>query len=106
MSVMVVSREANMWMAARGERLRVTRVALALIVAWALARTPSAAQTIRGTLTGTVADSTGAVLPGATVTVTNTDTGISTSMQTDQDGSYRFSLLQPGEYQTVVEVSG
>jgi hypothetical protein len=81
------------------------RGALALAIAWSVTVHLSA-QTIRGTLTGTVTDSTGAVLPGATITVTNHDTGISTSMQTDQDGSYRFSLLPPGVYQALVELSG
>jgi hypothetical protein len=85
---------------------RVTQVVLVLSMAWGFAPRPSAAQTIRGTLTGTVTDSTGGVMPGATVTVTNNDTGISTSTQTDRQGSYTFSLLPPGTYQTVVELSG
>src|SRR5215470_9223131 len=90
--------EGNM-LAAHSNQLSVTRAALALIIAGGLAGIGTAsasAQTIRGTLTGTVTDSTGAVLPGATVTVTNRDTGIETSTQTGLDGNYTFSLLQPG----------
>src|SRR5262249_20168239 len=91
---------------AHDNRPGVTRAALAMILAGGLAGIPSAAQTIRGTLTGTITDSTGAGLPGATLTVTNNDTSISASTQTDPDGSYRFTLLQPGTYQAVVELSG
>jgi len=50
------------------------RVLLALALAASAA--PLAAQTIRGALTGTVTDSTGGLVPGATVTATNKDTGI------------------------------
>src|SRR5256714_7478305 len=67
---------------------------------------PLAAQTIRGTLTGTVTDSSGAVVPGATVTVTNAATGIADSAVTNQQGSYTLPLLQPGTYQAVVDLPG
>jgi hypothetical protein len=72
----------------------------------ALAAAPCAAQTIRGTLTGTVTDSSGAVVPGATVTVTNAATGVVDSAVTNQQGSYTFPLLSPGSYQAVVELPG
>ena len=64
------------------------------------------AQTIRGTITGTVTDSTGAVVPGATVTVTHAATGIGTSAQTNREGLYTIPLLPPGSYQATVELSG
>jgi len=47
----------------------------ALTVVACLLPRPAAAQAVTGTLLGTVSDTTGAVLPGATVTATNTDTG-------------------------------
>ena len=59
------------------------------------------AQTIRGTLTGTVTDSSGAVVPGATVTATNGATGVADSAVTNQQGSYTLPLLPPGTYQAV-----
>jgi Carboxypeptidase regulatory-like domain len=67
---------------------------------------PVAAQTIRGALTGTVTDTTGAVVPGATVTVTNKATGISDSTASNAQGAYTFPLLQPGTYQTAAELQG
>jgi hypothetical protein len=67
---------------------------------------PASAQTIRGTITGTVTDSTGAAVPGITVTVTNTATGIGSSAQTNRDGTYTIPLLATGTYQAVVEQSG
>ena len=57
-----------------------------------------AAQSITGTITGTVTDSTGAVVPGATVIVTNTETNLKTAVETDTTGSYTATLLPRGSY--------
>jgi hypothetical protein len=67
---------------------------------------PLGAQTIRGTLTGTVTDSTGAIVPGATVTATNNSTGISDSTASNAQGTYTFPLVSPGTYQLAVELQG
>jgi Carboxypeptidase regulatory-like domain len=64
------------------------------------------AQTIRATLTGTVTDSGGGVIPGATVKATNVATNISNATDTTQDGTYRFTALPPGEYIVEVERTG
>jgi hypothetical protein len=63
-------------------------------------------QTTRATLTGTVTDPNGAVVPGATVNATNIATNISRSAQTNQVGTYTFTALPPGEYTVAVEVTG
>src|SRR5213080_4355931 len=55
-------------------------------------------QTVQGVITGTITDPTGAVVPNATVTITNVGTNISQSATTGGDGSYRFSLVPPGTY--------
>ena len=55
-------------------------------------------QTVQGVITGAVTDPTGAVVPGATVTITNTGTNISQNTTTGSDGSYRFPLVPPGTY--------
>jgi Carboxypeptidase regulatory-like domain len=55
-----------------------------------------------GTITGTVTDSSGAVIPNATVVITNTDTGVARTIQTNSDGSYTATFLQPGHYEVVV----
>ena len=51
-----------------------------------------------GALTGTVTDPAGAVVPKATVTLTNTSTNQTRTMSTGTDGSYRFGFLEPGTY--------
>ena len=48
---------------------------------------------------GTVRDTTGAVVAGATVTLTNTDTGISAAATTDADGNYEFFTVRIGTLQ-------
>src|SRR5436853_7725113 len=55
-------------------------------------------QTVQGVITGTITDPTGAVVPGATVTITNVGTNISQTTTTGSDGSYRFPLVPPGTY--------
>jgi hypothetical protein len=82
----------------------VRRVLIAFL--FGLIAAPLAAQTIRGTITGTVTDSLGAVVPGATVTVTNKATGISETTVSNQQGAYSFTLLQPGSYEVAVELQG
>jgi hypothetical protein len=77
-------------------------VALAIVFATATAF----AQTIRGTVTGTITDTTGAVLPGATITLTNTATGVSMTSVANQQGSYTIPLVPPGTYEIAAELSG
>jgi len=67
---------------------------------------PAAAQVTTGTISGTVKDNTGAVVPGATVTVTETDKQTSGSYVTDSDGSYNAPFLIPGTYEIAVEMQG
>ena len=57
------------------------------------------AQTITsGTVVGTVTDPTGAVIPGATVTITHEATGAARNAVTNDTGQYRFPFLKPGDY--------
>ena len=55
-----------------------------------------------GTITGVVTDTSGAAIPNATVVITNTDTGASRTIQTNNDGSYTATFLQPGHYEVVL----
>jgi uncharacterized surface anchored protein len=64
------------------------------------------AQTGTGSLTGTVSDSSGGVISGATVTVTSLGTGQSRTTTTDSDGSYTFSLLNAGDYKVTFSAPG
>jgi hypothetical protein len=64
------------------------------------------AQTGLATLSGTVTDPTGALLPKATVTVTNEDTGVSQKTETTRAGVYVMEALNPGRYRVDVEHQG
>src|SRR5712691_11822453 len=55
---------------------------------------------------GIVTDNSGAVLPGVTITITNTATGRTQSLVTSADGRYRAVALQPGPYQIAAELQG
>ena len=57
-------------------------------------------------IVGQVTDSTSAALPGATVTITNRDTGLRRSAKTDDAGGFIFPQLKPGSYSVRVEVPG
>jgi len=61
-------------------------------------------QAVNGSIEGVVTDTTGAVLPGATVTVTNVDTGAQRVVPTDSSGFYRAVLLPLGTYRVKVEL--
>ena len=65
----------------------------------------SQAQTFRGIILGTVTDSSGASISGATVTVKNTDTGLERTTLTSTDGSYRIPELPIGIYNVTVTLS-
>jgi len=71
-----------------------------------LAAIPVAAQMPTGAILGTVKDSSGASIPGATVTVRNTDTNLTRTQMTEQDGSYRFPELPVGHYEAKAEAPG
>ena len=77
--------------------MRAAVVAL-LLGAVALLPSPQAAQTLYGSITGTVTDAQGAAVPGATVTATNVGTQHTVSVPTDSDGNYTFRNLLPGTY--------
>ncbi|HEX8249143.1 MAG TPA: carboxypeptidase regulatory-like domain-containing protein, partial [Pyrinomonadaceae bacterium] len=65
-----------------------------------------AQSTVTGGIRGTVTDAQGAVVPNATVTITNTGTNQTQDITTDEDGGYRFSNLQPGVYSLKTTASG
>ncbi len=61
------------------------------------------AQNAFGSLVGTVTDSSGAVVPGAAVTLTNLGTNEKKVVQSDAAGNYRFVSLQPTQYKVEIE---
>jgi len=64
------------------------------------------AQTITSSVNGTVTDPNGAVVPGATITLTNVETNVATTTQTNSAGVYNVRFLQVGRYTLAVEASG
>ncbi len=80
---------------------RMSALALAaVLIAPAL---PSGAQNAAlGNISGIVRDASGAVVPGATVVVTNTGTGATRTLTTDGEGHYAASFLQPGTYEVIL----
>ncbi len=57
-------------------------------------------------ITGTVADPSGAFVPKAAVTLLNTDTNVTAIALTDETGNYRFVSLAPGKYRLTAEARG
>jgi hypothetical protein len=64
------------------------------------------AQTITGSITGTVSDPSGASVPGGNVTATNTETNVRSTTTTNTDGIYTFPFLRVGSYTVTVEAKG
>jgi hypothetical protein len=71
-----------------------------------LTTAPARAQLATAELNGRVTDASGAVLPGATVTATQTATGLMRTVVTDGTGTYVLSNLPPGPYQLDVSLLG
>jgi hypothetical protein len=84
---------------------RFPQLCSAVVIAFMVSLAASA-QTITGSITGVVTDATGAVVPGATVAVTNTDTGVTVTVPTNSSGIYNIRFLQIGKYTVVTKASG
>ena len=67
---------------------------------------PSAAQSNKGTLVGTITDPAGAVVKDAKVTATNVATGETRTATTSEEGTYTIPTLEPGVYRITVEAAG
>src|SRR5580704_1932004 len=82
--------------------LHIATAALLLVV---LAGTLRSQETA-GAISGTVTDSTGAAIPGATVTVTNQDTRVSSTITTNGKGFYSAEALTSGSYAVAISKAG
>jgi len=71
---------------------------LSILLLFLLAFTSTAQTIVTGGLSGTITDPTGAVVPGATLTLTNTSTGDTFTAVSGATGTYSFTLLKPGDY--------
>ncbi len=79
---------------------------LLLLVVLMAAVSVGAQTSTTGDIAGVVTDPTAAVISGAPITLKNVDTGRATSTTTNAQGSYNFSLLQPGNYSVSANVAG
>src|SRR5205809_3491844 len=82
------------------------RIAEALLVFVFFASTPLFSQSSNGTISGTVADATAAVVPGVTVTATNNATGVVTTALSNDAGTYNLPGLLPGTYKVTGTIPG
>ena len=84
---------------ARGHLRSVTLLVVCTLFAALLLSVGAHGQEFRGTISGTVTDSSGAIIKDAQVTVTETNTGTINRTKTDGAGQYVVPFLQPGTYQ-------
>ncbi len=82
------------------------RSALCLLAVLALTALYANAQDYRAKLTVTVSDSTGAVIPGATLELTRVSTGIATPAKSDAAGTYIFQFIEPDSYTLTASAAG
>src|SRR5258705_6889450 len=83
-----------------------SRYSLVLLMSVILGGHLVSAQVTTGTISGVVQDASGAVIPGASVTVRNLDTGIARSVTTDERGRYAASNLTLGNYAVEGQLTG
>ena len=82
------------------------RKLLVLVVLCLYVCTPGFSQSSFATVSGTVSDTSGALIPGVTVTATNNATGVTSTAMSNETGTYVIPSLQPGRYTLKVELSG
>jgi hypothetical protein len=86
--------------------LRASRMVATVFGVIAMGAANLSAQAIRGTLLGTVTDTSGGSIPGATVTITETGTNVATTSITNESGFYTFPNLREGDYRVEAELQG
>ncbi len=84
----------------------ITGMLALLVIALLMAPSLMAQSLVSGDLTGTVTDPSGAVVPGAQVTLKNNANGQTRNTTSNSNGSYRFSLLSPGSYTVSATAQG
>jgi hypothetical protein len=82
------------------------RILVGSLIAVLLCVMPGRGQTVTGAVTGTVTDSSGAVVPGATVVAINVATTVRTTATTNSDGVYSIRFLPIGNYELEVAAQG
>src|SRR5690349_14912107 len=86
--------------------LRLRSTMLMLVISLVTVAVNSKAQTITGSISGVVTDSTGSVVPAAAVMLANEKTGQTRNASTNGEGRFNFAALQPGSYSIKIERQG
>lgn len=81
-------------------------IALAVLMMTSLTALPARSQVLYGSLVGNVTDQNGAVMPGVSVSITNTGTGLKLDTTTDESGVYTFRNLLPGTFNMTLSAKG
>jgi len=87
-----------------GSRITTAFISLALVIL--PGRLFGQASAVNASIEGVIKDSTGAVLPGVTITLTNVATGVGRTVVTNEAGLYRAQLLPLGVYRLETELAG
>jgi hypothetical protein len=91
----------------KSRNISVKPVAVAAVVLVLALLAPSAFATeVTASISGTVKDSSGAVVPAVDVKLTNVETNVTKTIQTGNDGSYQFTLVPVGKYRVTAERAG
>src|SRR6185369_6420847 len=81
-------------------------VFILVLLAAAMAANSAFAQANNGSVSGVVQDSSKALIPGVTITLTNTQTGVVDSRLTNESGAYSFPSVLPGTYKLTGDLTG
>jgi protocatechuate 3,4-dioxygenase beta subunit len=87
-------------------KMLLRKASLLLLLTVSLGLSGAIAQSTRGVVTGTVQDSTGALLADADVTLFSPSTGISSTLKTNKAGIYRFDAVLTGDYTVTASAAG
>jgi len=85
--------------------MSIFKIALAVLLL-AFMAAPALTQSTNATISGTIQDATGGLIPGVTLTATNTGTGVVTTVLSNESGAYSLPSLLPGLYKLSAELSG
>jgi hypothetical protein len=89
-----------------GVRWSWMRVLWLVAVVWIIPTTPSFAQAVYGSISGTIVDNSGGALPGVTVTITSVERKTVDAVTTDENGRFLKERLLPGNYEVKAEITG
>ena len=79
---------------------------ISVLLCVVLSAGPLSAQTGNSSVSGLVRDKANAIIPGVTITLTGTDTGVASTVLTNESGAYTFASVLPGTYKLSAELAG